>query len=119
MDRIGEFDGRVTFTGQVSDAALKQIYGTADALVLPSLYEGFGLPPVEAMAAGCPALVSRAASLPEVCQDAALYCDPLDVADMAAQLRRVLTDLDAKGFATKRRLIRRRIDKAFPKGWRS
>lgn len=92
LNRIGEFAGRIAFTGYISDTAMKQLYGGADALVLPSLYEGFGLPPVEAMAAGLPALVSRTASLPEVCQDAALYCDPLDVTDIALQLQRLLTD---------------------------
>lgn len=91
LNRVEAFGGRVSFTGYISDQAMKQLYGGADALVLPSLYEGFGLPPVEAMAAGVPALVSRAASLPEVCQDAALYCDPLDVADIAAQMERLLT----------------------------
>ena len=92
LNRIAEFGGRVAFTGSISDGEMKQLYAGAAALALPSLYEGFGLPPVEAMAAGVPALVSRAASLPEVCQDAALYCDPLDVEDMAIQLRRILTD---------------------------
>lgn len=92
LSRIGEFEGRLHFTGEVSDEALKQIYAGADAVVLPSLYEGFGLPPVEAMAAGCPALVSRVASMPEVCLDAALYCDPTDVADIAVQLKRIVTD---------------------------
>lgn len=110
LNRIDQFAGRVAFTGYISDAAMKQLYGGADALVLPSLYEGFGLPPVEAMAACVPALVSRAASLPEVCQDAALYCDPLDVADIAAQLGRIITDqplretLKAKGLVRARQL---------------
>jgi len=62
------------------------------ALVLPSLYEGFGLPPLEAMACGCPTIVSRAASLPEVCGDAAEYCDPLDSGSIAAAIARVLED---------------------------
>jgi glycosyltransferase involved in cell wall biosynthesis len=92
LDRIKSFGGRVTFTGYVADTALKQIVAGADGLAQPSLYEGFGLPPVEAMAAGCPALVSTAGSLPEVCQDAALYCDPLDAADIACQLKRLVTD---------------------------
>jgi glycosyltransferase involved in cell wall biosynthesis len=92
LARIESFGGRVAFTGYVSDSVLKQIVAGADGLALPSLYEGFGLPPVEAMSVGCPALVSRTASLPEVCQDAALYCDPLDVADIADQLKRLVTD---------------------------
>lgn len=87
--QLGE---RVRFTGQVSDAELRQYYAHADALLLPSFYEGFGLPPLEAMAAGCPVIVSRTASLPEVCGEAALYCDPYRPADIAAQVRRLLAD---------------------------
>lgn len=91
-DMVTAMDGRAVFTGYVEDDTLKRYYAQADALVLPSLYEGFGLPPLEAMATGCPTLVSRAASLPEACGDAALYCDPLDVEDIARQLKRLVTD---------------------------
>ncbi len=84
--------GRVVFTGPISDSELRRLVAHSDALVLPSLYEGFGLPPLEAMAAGVPALVARAGALPEVCGDAALYCDPLDPADIAQQLERLLGD---------------------------
>jgi glycosyltransferase involved in cell wall biosynthesis len=59
--------------------------------VFPSFYEGFGLPPLEAMHCGCPVLVSDRASLPEVCGEAAVYCEPDDPADIAQQLRRILT----------------------------
>ena len=89
---VDEFEGRVAFTGYVDDAVLKRIYAQADALVLPSYYEGFGLPPIEAMAAGCPAVVSRAASMPEVCGDAALYFDPFDIRDMADKLMQIASD---------------------------
>ena len=81
--------GRVKFTGLVDDAQLKRYVAWADALVLPSFYEGFGLPPLEAMACGCPAIVSDRASLPEVCGDAVLYCDPNDVEDIAARMLEV------------------------------
>jgi len=64
----------------------------ADALVLPSFYEGFGFPPVEAMAAGCPAAVSDIPALREICQDAAVYFDPNKPREIASQLIRVLQD---------------------------
>lgn len=83
---------RVHFTGYVDDATLHQYFAHADAMVFPSLYEGFGLPPLEAMAAGCPVLVSNAGPMPEVCGDAALYCDPYSVDDMAAKLLTILND---------------------------
>jgi glycosyltransferase involved in cell wall biosynthesis len=76
--------------GAVSDNELRALYEHAVCFVFPSLYEGFGLPPLEAMACGCPVLASRAASLPEVCGDAALYCDPLSAHDIAAKLQELL-----------------------------
>lgn len=78
--------------GQVSDGELRALYEGATGFIFPSLYEGFGLPPLEAMACGCPVIVSRTASLPEVCGPAALYCDPHDPPDMAAQIQRLMTD---------------------------
>ena len=83
---------RVHFTGFVRDDLLKQFVKHADALALPSFYEGFGLPPLEAMACGCPALVSNAASLPEACGDAALYCDPHSPEDIAEKLVLLMED---------------------------
>lgn len=78
---------RVRFTGFVSDDELKQYYKSADALVFTSLYEGFGLPPLEAMACGCPVISSNAASLPEVCGDAALYVNPFEPNDIANKIK--------------------------------
>lgn len=83
---------RVRFVGEPGDGALRGYVAGAAALVMPSLYEGFGLPPLEAMAVGCPTLVARAASLPEVCGDASLYCDPLDPVGMGKALRTLLVD---------------------------
>lgn len=83
---------RVRFLGALGREALRATVGNAAGLVLASLYEGFGLPPLEAMACGVPVLVSRAASLPEVCGDAALYCDPLSVDDIARGLSELLRD---------------------------
>lgn len=75
------------FLGEVKDEDLPLFYQTATALVFPSLYEGFGLPPLEAMASGCPAIVSRCASMPEICGDAAHYIDPFDAEDLAHAMR--------------------------------
>ena len=81
-----ELGDRIAFTGFLSDDALKAYFKQATALVFPSLYEGFGLPPLEAMACSCPTLVSNGSSLPEVCADASLYCDPYSVDDIAAKM---------------------------------
>jgi glycosyltransferase involved in cell wall biosynthesis len=83
---------RVRIGADLGDEAVRAYVAHAAALVLPSLYEGFGLPAIEAMAAGCPCLVSNAASLPEVCAAGALYCDPTNPADIARQLVRLLSD---------------------------
>lgn len=83
---------RVHFTGYVDDETLHQYFAHAEAMVFPSLYEGFGLPPLEAMAAGCPVLSSNAASLPEICGDAALYFNPDSVHDISEKLMMMLTD---------------------------
>jgi len=82
----------VTFTGFVDKQTLQAYVAHADLLVHPSLYEGFGLTPLEAMAAGCPTVVAQAASLPEVCGDATVYFEPLDAADLANRMIEVLTD---------------------------
>ena len=84
----------VRFLEGVSDQDLVQFYNLADLFVFPSLYEGFGLPPLEAMACGTPVVCSNASSLPEVVGDAALTVDPYDVEALAEAMRRVLSDPD-------------------------
>lgn len=93
---------RVHFTGYIEDDLLKQYYVFADALVFPSLYEGFGLPPLEAMACGCPAVVSNAASLPEVCGDAALYFNPYKPEDIADKIMLLLNNDNLRVDLTKK-----------------
>jgi glycosyltransferase involved in cell wall biosynthesis len=80
----------VTVRGLVSEDELASLYRRAACLVFPSLYEGFGQPPLEAMASGCPVAVSRAGSLPEACGDAAAFFDPEDPDDIAAVVAAVL-----------------------------
>jgi len=88
-ERVPPADG-VEARGFVSRAEVVDLYRSAAALVFPSLYEGFGIPCVEAMACGCPVACSGVASLPEVCGDAAVYFDPLDVESIAQGIREVL-----------------------------
>jgi glycosyltransferase involved in cell wall biosynthesis len=93
----------VRFFGFVPDRTLAVLYRLAGVFVFPSLYEGFGLPPLEAMASGTPVITSNLSSLPEVVGDAALLIDPYDPDAIADAMRRVLTepalrdDLRARG----------------------
>jgi len=92
LDRPGA--GTIVRTGHVSDEDLDALYRGADAFAYLSLYEGFGLPVVEALARGVPSVVSNTSSLPEVVGDAAILVDPEDVGEIADALARVLTDPD-------------------------
>ena len=83
---------RVRHLGFVEAAELPGLYRRALGLVFPSLHEGFGMPPLEAMASGCPVAAARAASVPEVCGDAALLFDPRDVDAIAAAIDRLAGD---------------------------
>ena len=83
---------RVVFLGHAPDADLPPLYRGAELFVFPSLYEGFGLPPLEAMSYGVPVAVSRRSSLPEVVGEAGIYFDPENAQDMADQMLRVLND---------------------------
>lgn len=85
-------DQSVVFLDYVSDEDLPQFYENAEVYVLPSLYEGFGLPVLEAMRYGCPVITSNVSSLPEAGGDAALYFDPTSTQDIAKTLEKVLKD---------------------------
>jgi len=84
--------GQVLLTGRATPQSLDALYRGAEAFVYPSLYEGFGLPVVEAMARGVPTIVSTSSSLPEVADTAAIAVDPRSVPALAAAIERVLTD---------------------------
>jgi glycosyltransferase involved in cell wall biosynthesis len=96
----------VRFEGEVSDLRLAALYRGAAAFVFPSIYEGFGLPVLEAMAYGTPVVASDAASVPEAAGDAALYFPATDAGALAAQLTRLLTD-DALAADLRARGVRR------------
>lgn len=77
----------IFFTGYIDDADMPAVYRMAYAFVFPSLYEGFGLPPLEAMACGCPVIASDAASIPEICGNAARYFSPENIEEIAEALK--------------------------------
>ncbi len=99
---------RVRFIGFVDDADLPDLYRAARVFAFPSLYEGFGLPPLEAMACGVPVVASNASSLPEVVGDAGLLVDPLDVEGLAEALTRAVVDESWRAQAIGRGLARAR-----------
>ena len=103
---------RVTFTGFVPDDDLVYLYGRALALVQPSLLEGFGLPPVEAMACGTPVLASTTGSLPEVVGDAGLFFDPRDPASIGRAILGIFEDP-----ADRRRLADRALERSRLFNW--
>jgi glycosyltransferase involved in cell wall biosynthesis len=89
LDDLGLGDA-VVLTGYVDDADLPALYAGAACFVFPSIYEGFGLPPLEAMACGVPVVTSNTSSLPEVVGDAAITVDPHDVGGFVAAIRRIV-----------------------------
>jgi glycosyltransferase involved in cell wall biosynthesis len=98
----------VRFFGFVPDDTLAVLYRLANVFVFPSLYEGFGLPPLEAMASGTPVVTSNVSSLPEVAGDAALLVDPRDAEAIAGAIRMVLTDRTLREDLRRRGLERAR-----------
>lgn len=99
--------------GRVSDDDLALLYERATAFLFPSLYEGFGLPPVEAMQFGCPVVASNTTSMPEVLGDAALLCDPAVIGEWVAAVDRLASDA-----ALRQELIRRGRERAAGLTWR-
>jgi len=108
VDRLSLKD-KVVFMGYVPGDDLPSLYSEARALIFPSLYEGFGLPPLEAMACGCPVVTSRAASLPEVCGHAAHYVDPESGDSIAEGMHKALTNNDLRRTLVERGLKRAKL----------
>ena len=86
----------IHFPGAIDDEDLPAIYAGADLFVISSIYEGFGIPPLEAMACGTPVISSNATSLPEVIGDVGPLVDPMDTRELATQIKRLLTSFDLR-----------------------
>lgn len=95
---------QIKLVGYIEDEGLKTLYEHAECFVYPSYYEGFGLPPLEAMSCGCPVIVSNRASLPEVLGASALYCNPESAIDIASRINEILNDRNLKQSLTKKGL---------------
>ena len=87
-----EEEKRILFKGYLTDQELRLLYSRAELFVFPSLKEGFGIPPLEAMKCGCPVVASNIPSINEVCGDAVLYINPLDASSLARGMQQVLDD---------------------------
>jgi len=94
LDDLTDIPANVEVRGLVPLAELRELYRRAACMVFPSLYEGFGLPPLEAMASGCPVASSTAGSLPEIVGDAAELFDPQDPAAIAQAIRNAIARTD-------------------------
>ena len=111
--KIPQSNSRIIVRGYVEADELASLYSGASAFVFPSLAEGFGFPPLEAMASGCPVLTSAEASLPEVCRNAALIIDPRSEESIAQGLLEILSNHDLRS-----RLIREGFRRASELTWK-
>jgi glycosyltransferase involved in cell wall biosynthesis len=82
----------IIFTGHIENRELYNYYRKASVFIFPSLYEGFGLPPLEAMICGCPVIASDLTAIPEICGEAVLYINALDPADIADKINLIIDD---------------------------
>lgn len=105
IERLGLKD-RIRLIGRVSDHELAVLYGRCRAFIYPSLYEGFGLPVIEAMACGAAVVASRTSSIPEVAGDAALLADPARTRSLAAAIRRIVQDDELREGLRRRAVVR-------------
>jgi glycosyltransferase involved in cell wall biosynthesis len=112
MRLIHKLKSDIFYLGYLPEEELGKLYNLARLSVYPSLYEGFGLPPLEAMACGCPIIVSHTASLPEVCGDAAFYADPQDANSISGAILQVLLDENLRNS-----LIQKGFDRASTFSW--
>ena len=109
--QLGPLPDWVEHRGLVSVEELRDLYRAASCLAFPSLYEGFGLPPLEAMASGCPVATATSGSLPEVCGNAAVLFDPRDVEAIASAI--------GEAIASRERLVPLGLARARELTWRA
>ena len=91
--------------GYITDSELRALYENALCLIFPSLYEGFGLPPLEAMSCGCPVLSSNKASLPEIYRDAVIYFDPTSIEEMHRVIKEFMENFDLQNYYRRKGLL--------------
>jgi len=106
MELIDKNKEYIDYLGFISDEELAIVYNLASVFVFPSFYEGFGLPPLEAMACGTPVVSSNSTSLPEVCAEAAIYCNPHDILDIRDKIVTVLDNKDLQNSLVEKGLLR-------------
>ncbi|MBD1382680.1 glycosyltransferase family 4 protein [Metabacillus arenae] len=96
FNKVNIGNDKIKQVGYVTDEDLKGLYMNAGCFVFPSIYEGFGLPPLEAMSTGCPVLVSNVGPMPEVSGEAAIYFNPKDSKELAEKIKYVMNNADVK-----------------------
>ncbi|WP_019851350.1 glycosyltransferase family 1 protein [Desulfitobacterium sp. PCE1] len=106
MQMIHSLSGKVRYLGYLNDQELAYVYNLATVFIYPSLYEGFGIPPLEAMACGTPVITSNATSIPEICGEAAVYIDPNDEIDIQQKIELLATREDMRNDFIQRGLKR-------------
>lgn len=106
MEQIEFNKDYIHYLGFITDEQLAKVYNKATCFVFPSFYEGFGLPPIEAMASGTPVISSDQTSMPEVCQDAAIYCNPYNIQDISNKIELLLNDKKLQSKLIKKGLIK-------------
>lgn len=97
MDLSKYKNKQIKFLGRVNDEELVRYYSNATAFIFPSLYEGFGIPPLEAQACGCPAICANTSCLPEIFGGSVLYCDPYDVSTLVKAMKKMIEDDNLRG----------------------
>jgi len=112
IEKDSELSKRVIFSGYIENDHLPVLYSMAHAFAFPSLYEGFGFPPLEAMACRCPVVASNGGSIPEICGDAPLYIDPYDATDVANGIRKISSDKELR-----EQLVKNGLDKVKRYDW--